>query len=455
MASTFRVSLSRCLVPLTLVTIALFLGANVYEQRLTAAVDASAVRIAASATPSIHLLTAARDDLRSMEEAARQAIADDGRFDDRPLNQAKMRLDGDLAAYGRLPVYPEERALYLAVEQTALHFEATVARLVVAPEVPDSHLRKRAKFVEMEERADAANSALSEVIAFNASHVTRLEMDLASTRERARHLSYVLHGLAAALTLLLLGVASNAARAHERFAEDRRKMLEQRAEELELFAGRVAHDLKNPLNAIALVVQLAEEPGHIPLHDPFGRVTRNVERMQLIIDSFLEFARSAARPDLDARADLSEVVSSVVETVRGDADLVHAVLHIESMSSTWVRCAPELLASVVTNLVSNAIKYIADGPESKSRFIDVRVKKCDNGKIRFEVEDTGPGIPSGQERAVFEPFFRVGKSKQSGVGLGLATVKRVIEAYGGRVGVEPRTCGSRFWFELRAVDAKS
>jgi len=64
------------------------------------------------------------------------------------------------------------------------------------------------------------------------------------------------------------------------------------------------------------------------------------------------------------------------------------------------------------------------------------------------VQDTGPGIPSEKKGALFEPYVR-GESNQPGIGLGLATVKRLTEAHGGRVGVESSPgAGSTFWFEL-------
>jgi len=69
--------------------------------------------------------------------------------------------------------------------------------------------------------------------------------------------------------------------------------------------------------------------------------------------------------------------------------------------------------------------------------------------VRVEVADTGPGLPPGSEQLVFEPFRRAGNSHLPGLGIGLATVKRIVEAYGGRLGVwSTPGRGSTFWFEL-------
>jgi signal transduction histidine kinase len=90
------------------------------------------------------------------------------------------------------------------------------------------------------------------------------------------------------------------------------------------------------------------------------------------------------------------------------------------------------VVSVVSNLVGNAIKYIGDGPE---RRILVRTSTW-RGDVRIEVRDTGPGLPSGFESAAFEPYVRGSNDNRSGLGLGLATVKRIVESHGGAVGVE-------------------
>lgn len=98
-----------------------------------------------------------------------------------------------------------------------------------------------------------------------------------------------------------------------------------------------------------------------------------------------------------------------------------------------------------TNLAYNAIKYIGDGPV---RHIEVRV--LDKGaSVRVEVEDTGPGLPPDLEANVFEPYVRGRATNQPGLGLGLATVKRMAESHGGSVGVRSTVGqGCTFWFEL-------
>jgi signal transduction histidine kinase len=86
--------------------------------------------------------------------------------------------------------------------------------------------------------------------------------------------------------------------------------------------------------------------------------------------------------------------------------------------------------------------------DSAVRHIAIRVVESGD-VVRFEVEDTGPGVPPGLEQAIFEPYVRGEGVTQPGLGLGLATVKRFCEAYGGTVGVRSVSgAGSLFYFTL-------
>ena len=98
------------------------------------------------------------------------------------------------------------------------------------------------------------------------------------------------------------------------------------------------------------------------------------------------------------------------------------------------------------NLVDNAAKYVTGGTPPHR----ICVRGCIKGtRVRVEVHDNGPGVPPGSEELVFEPFRRLGNLREPGLGIGLATVKRIAEAYEGRVGVTSNhDRGSTFWFEL-------
>ena len=100
---------------------------------------------------------------------------------------------------------------------------------------------------------------------------------------------------------------------------------------------------------------------------------------------------------------------------------------------------------MLSNLIRNAVKYIGTGDE---RRVTIRVEPRDE-TARVEVSDTGVGVPESLALHVFEPYVRATDNAKPGLGLGLATVRRFVEAYGGRVGVESSPGrGSTFWFEL-------
>src|SRR5262249_54988689 len=122
-------------------------------------------------------------------------------------------------------------------------------------------------------------------------------------------------------------------------------------------------------------------------------------------------------------------------------------VRVESFPSILGGLSPGVLDSVVANLGRNAIKYMGAEPV---RWVILRVVDRDP-VVRGEGEDTGPGLPPALEQSVFEPDVR-GGTGQPGIGLGLATVQRIVRAHGGRVGVRSYPGkGCCFWFELSKV----
>jgi signal transduction histidine kinase len=104
-----------------------------------------------------------------------------------------------------------------------------------------------------------------------------------------------------------------------------------------------------------------------------------------------------------------------------------------------------VLTSILGNLVGNAVKFMRDSSE---RRITLRVVESGD-EVRFDIEDTGPGVPAGLEDAIFLPYVRGEGVTQPGLGLGLATVRRFCEAHGGTVGVRSTSGrGSAFFFTL-------
>jgi signal transduction histidine kinase len=219
--------------------------------------------------------------------------------------------------------------------------------------------------------------------------------------------------------------------------------LQRSNEILTAFAGQVSHDLSNPLTAIGMALELFEVDGD---RDPrsaalLTRARSGVRRMRLLIDDLLAFARLGGELTW-VQVDLA----AVVHDVREDLAAALAGATVEVGELPVVVGDPVQLASVVQNLVANAAKFTRPGEPAH-----VAISARREGDMwRVEVRDRGTGIPADQRHRVFEPLARVDPSVE-GSGIGLATCRRVVQAHGGRIGLEESPEGGTCaWFELPA-----
>ena len=259
------------------------------------------------------------------------------------------------------------------------------------------------------------------------------------------HATLVALGLDGLSVLVSLAIGLIALRATNR-AET---IVADRVDELEQFATRLAHDIRGPLMPALFALQegtvspsVANETRAV-----MERGLRSLRVVESIAEGLFQFARSGARPEPGARAKVREVVEGVVAEVGAMASAKGTEVCVDPFEDCDVACAPGVLASILSNLVRNGVRYASDRPH---RYVRVSVQTLE-ARIRVEVKDTGPGLPPGLESTVFVPYVR-GQAGSPGLGLGLATVKRLTEAYGGAVGVLSRVGeGCTFWFELPSV----
>jgi signal transduction histidine kinase len=343
--------------------------------------------------------------------------------------------------YERLPEYPAELGLQ-AQARAALHKLNGVIdeqrRLLGQGQVAEAD---RFNAVSWRAASDEVDDALVSLVLLHVQH----------SREHAGSIdgiwrSSFLASLALGMFNLLLATGAgvitlSALRRHSR-------MQEERMDELNAFASRVAHDLLSPLSVVQLAIGVtARRVQEEDLQKHLGRASASVKRVQNIVDDLLAFARAGAQPDLQAHCASDKVVGGVVEELRPQAESARAELRAEPVAAVELACPEGVLTSVIQNLVRNALKFMDDA--ASPRRVMVRAVE-EHGWVLFEVEDNGPGIPPGTEKTIFKPYVRGSGVRQSGLGLGLATVKRLVEAYGGSVGVRPASVrGSVFWFKLR------
>jgi K+-sensing histidine kinase KdpD len=216
-------------------------------------------------------------------------------------------------------------------------------------------------------------------------------------------------------------------------------------ERLEHFAGQVSHDLKNPLTSVSLSLESLElDVTDADQLDTLARARRGVDRMDGMISDLLAFASQGAPPG-DDLVDLGAELVLALDDLAGRV----ATRTVTVGALPVVRGDAAQLRAVLMNLVDNAAKFTDDGEvpeiEVDSRMLD--------GRHRIEVRDRGRGVPPDRSERIFAPLVRLDKNVE-GVGIGLATCRRVVEAHGGTIGVVQRDGGgSVFWFDLPFADA--
>lgn len=218
----------------------------------------------------------------------------------------------------------------------------------------------------------------------------------------------------------------------------------------------VAHDLRNPLNTVAMGISLLLEntaPERVQERRQAEIVQRAAERMNKMIQDLLDVKRiESGRLAMDVRTeDVEGLISDTIEMLRPLASGSSIVLESEIASTVRpVLADAGRIQQVLSNLVGNAVKFTPRGGR-----ITVTARELD-GEIRFGVTDTGPGIPPEELPHIFGRFWQSRPSDRRGIGLGLAIAKGIVEAHGGRIWVESQVgSGSAFYFTLPAAVAQT
>jgi signal transduction histidine kinase len=217
------------------------------------------------------------------------------------------------------------------------------------------------------------------------------------------------------------------------------------------FLSVVSHDLRNMLNAIGgsaelIAVGVSRDNHEEQVRMGARRIQRSATRMTRLVGDLVDVA-SIHAGKLAVAAEVGDPTSVVLEAVEnflpqaaaGAVALVTEILRPPSI----LAFDPARLLQVLTNLLSNALKFTPAGGK-----VVVHVEGV-GPDLRFSISDTGPGVPSDQLEAVFHRFVQVTKNDRRGVGLGLYISRAIVEGHGGRIWAENRNGGgSTFYFTL-------
>lgn len=206
------------------------------------------------------------------------------------------------------------------------------------------------------------------------------------------------------------------------------RAVERHAEELDAFSARTAHELRTPLAALGLAVGIARRTAQTQVLE---RARDQVSRMSDTIEALLQFARASGRPEAGARSSVAAVVDEVATDTAPVLIREGMAIVRDLEPPADVAMSTSHLRTVLMNLVVNAVKHGSAGPGS---VVMVSARRS-GARVALSVRDWGRGIPPEVKPHVFEPLFRASRGTE-GYGLGLATVKRLVEAYGGSVTVE-------------------
>ena len=221
------------------------------------------------------------------------------------------------------------------------------------------------------------------------------------------------------------------------------KMLERLSDAFEIqrqFTANAAHELRTPLALMQVQLDLYNAAGH-PGNDAdtlqmIRMVTEQNDKLNRMVKTLLDMSelQTVGRDD-------RIIVDAIVEEVLADLEPLAQEKNIKLVGAcedTTMTGSDILIYRLVYNLVENAIKYNHPGGQ-------VTVTSCQKEKqIYLSVEDTGSGIPPELRERVFDPFFRVDKSRSrelGGVGLGLALVREIVKVHDGIITIQPNPAG--------------
>jgi signal transduction histidine kinase len=432
--------LRRRLVTAVVAIVGSYLGLAAALSLLLPRYAVSVRHIVSESAPTIRLLSQLRsEDAQLAAELATPSLAD-SHVVTVPVDVLAMRASADLQALRALAA-ADPGVLdtdTLARLQDAFVHDAEQALREASGKV-DAHLAALRRHQEID-RLIASDTAAMLDEAASTDRAVRVNLRLLAKLVLASTV------VVAFASLWLLRGALGALRDFELAQAARQREAEDRARELDLFAAAVAHDLRQPLGTLGLVLHGV---GHADLPPKLSEAVtvgqRSIRRLDEMIRDLLEYARDGGEPGAQDLTRLEDVVVGL-QAEFGLRSSTKAQLLVSLEPELEMAMKPGVVRTILSNLIDNAVNH-ADA----DRAVTVRLTATrQSSKVLLEVADDGPGIPPEVLPHIFERFRR-GTVRGSGYGLGLATVQRIVTAHHGSIEVDSTIgVGTRFLVTIPA-----
>ncbi len=212
----------------------------------------------------------------------------------------------------------------------------------------------------------------------------------------------------------------------------------------------VAHEFRTPLTSLRMAIHLCLDGVVGDLNDKqrdlLGAARQDCERLQAMVDDLLDLSRieGGALVVSTRPVEVSYLFTNALAAHQGDAvNRNIRLVQEEDRLLPAVTVDPERMSLVFDNLINNALRYTPAGGT-----VTLRARRA-GPHVRFEVQDTGPGVEPQYQARIFEKFFRVPTQEKQGAGFGLFIAREVVLAHGGTMGVDSTPGqGACFWFTL-------